>query len=99
MISARFALDHPRLGVKEFLRPLTDPSAAGVEVLVEVEVDGEQVTQHVQMVPQEMPREHGARWWAVCPVCGLRCGHLYITPRLRCRRCTGLQYATQYERP
>ena len=96
MISAGFALDHPRLGIRDFT-PVLGGHRTLNEVVVEVEVDGEQVTQHVRLVPQEMPRDRGARWWAVCPVCGLRCGYLYITPLLRCRRCTNLRYRTQYE--
>ena len=100
MISARFALEHPRLVVRDFLPLLTDPRVnAEVFVDVEVDVDGERTCQQIGLVPQAMPLDRGVRWWALCPRCGARSGHLYPIPDLACRRCAGLQYSSQFERP
>src|SRR5215471_4144890 len=44
--------------------------------------------------------EFGARrGWFRCPGCGSRCRVLYATDSLRCRKCRGLKYQSQYETP
>jgi hypothetical protein len=42
---------------------------------------------------------NGWRLWFCCPGCRRRCRCLYGTNILRCRRCLGLKYASQSERP
>src|SRR5262249_60874583 len=39
----------------------------------------------------------GRRAWFRCPGCGSRCRVLYGTDSLRCRKCRGLKYQSQYE--
>jgi hypothetical protein len=41
----------------------------------------------------------GRRAWFRCPGCGGRCRVLYGTDSLRCRKCRGLKYQSQYETP
>lgn len=41
----------------------------------------------------------GERPWFVCPHCHRRCGKLYGGSRFYCRKCWGLTYASQRERP
>jgi hypothetical protein len=41
----------------------------------------------------------GRRHWFACPGCGKGCRVLYGIHSLRCRRCRGLQYESQYESP
>jgi hypothetical protein len=41
----------------------------------------------------------GWRAWFRCPGCGLRCRVLYGINSLRCRKCRGLKYQSQYETP
>ena len=48
------------------------------------------------------PGSGGVRWWFECPACALRVGRLYLPPtrpRLGCRRCCELVYASQYPAP
>jgi hypothetical protein len=41
----------------------------------------------------------GWRKWFRCPGCGQGCRVLYGVNSLRCRKCRGLKYQSQYERP
>jgi len=41
----------------------------------------------------------GIRKWYLCPSCRRRCGVLYVGPRIACRSCHDLVYASQYEAP
>jgi len=41
----------------------------------------------------------GWRAWFRCPGCGQRCRILYGINSLRCRKCRGLKYQSQYEMP
>jgi hypothetical protein len=41
----------------------------------------------------------GRRTWFRCPGCGQACRVLYGVNSLRCRKCRGLKYQSQYERP
>lgn len=41
----------------------------------------------------------GTRKWFVCPSCRRRCGVLYCSQSIACRKCHGLLYESQYEAP
>jgi hypothetical protein len=41
----------------------------------------------------------GCRRWFRCLTCSLPCRVIYAGSHFRCRRCHGLQYQSQYERP
>ena len=43
----------------------------------------------VRLVRQPMPLGRGAKLWALCPDCGLRCRHFYAGT---CRRCARIWY-------
>lgn len=43
------------------------------------------------------PNYGGRRTWFTCPVCGRRCGVLYLAQRVACRKCLGLYYPCQGE--
>ena len=45
------------------------------------------------------PHLGGERYWFVCPSCRRRCRIVYGGRRFRCRRCHGLVYESQHERP
>jgi len=94
MISTKFVEDVPRLDVG-FARELFLKKAL---IDVEIDVDGEQVVQHVQLTSTPMPRRGGRRWWWRCPACQRRAGHLYPTAGLVCRQCARLVYLSQYSR-
>ncbi len=58
------------------------------------------VTYPVPVVASRTP-SGGQRWWWGCPGCGRRVGRLYLPagrPRLACRLCSELQYASKYRR-
>src|ERR687884_920225 len=56
----------------------------------------EDVEERVPLVRTAQPFG-GERVWFACPGCGRRCAVLYGGRRFRCRRCTGVPYASQGE--
>ncbi len=58
---------------------------------------GKTLTQEVAITKTRL-FSGGIRRWFVCPKCGCRAGKLYAPPykNFTCRKCGGLQYASQY---
>jgi len=82
--SIRFRADHGCLVLMYRTRPWGD--------------DWEDVEQRISLC-YSTPHFGGARPWFVCPNCYRRCGKLYGGSRFFCRKCWGLAYESQRERP
>jgi len=102
-------LDPARVGRKGAIPAVTWRHATGIEQLgVIAERDGvlfirrdDQGNLGKLFIPFVFTptRFGGTRVWFRCPGCGLGCRVLYGVASLRCRKCRGLKYESQYQSP
>jgi len=97
MISTRFVEDVPRLDVAD-LRGAIPSVEQDASVELEVDIDGVVFSAPLSLTSTAMSRARGRRWWWICPRCGKRRAHLYLSGDVACRQCFTLRHASQYRR-
>lgn len=81
--------------IKEQLKASDDPK----QVTIDGKLSNGQTFEQVVSVTATPCTYGGKRYWFSCPKCAARSAVLYYRNGYSCRKCTGLGYKTQLQRP